>query len=152
MDRATFLRQVGVGLLGAGTALALGGVAAVAALGPALGKARTRWIPVAKLSELPAGQITTVLMKYEVKSGIYTQTGLQARAGLAARRGDHLLQRQLPAPGLHRAVGWPVGASSVAPATAAPLTERQRPGRSAARPLDRYQFKVEADQLLVEVG
>src|SRR5438477_6379482 len=51
IDRATFLRQAGVFLLGAGIALTLGGVAAVTAVGPSREQEKQNWIPLAKLSD-----------------------------------------------------------------------------------------------------
>ncbi len=152
MDRATFLRHVGVGLLGVGTALALGGVAAVAALGPALGKVRTRWIPVAKLGDLPPGQITTVLMSYEVKSGIYTQT--VSRPVLVSRLGAQTICYNASCPHLGCIVHWD-GRSDEFRCACHGGTFDQNGNVLAGpppRPLQRYQSKVESDQLLVQVS
>src|SRR4051794_15430811 len=72
IDRGTFLRQAGVVLLGAGVALTLGGIAAVTTVGPSPSDKKENWVSVAKLSDIPNGQVTTVLMKYQIKSGIYS--------------------------------------------------------------------------------
>jgi succinate dehydrogenase / fumarate reductase iron-sulfur subunit len=152
MDRATFLRQVGAGVLGAGAALALGGVAAVTALGPALGKAPARWIPLAKLSDLPPGQITTVLMKYEVKSGIYTQP--VSTPVLVSRLGAEIICYKAGCPHLGCIVRWDGRSDQFRCACHGGTFDRN--GNVLAgpppRPLDHYQSKVEADELLVEVS
>jgi succinate dehydrogenase / fumarate reductase iron-sulfur subunit len=152
MDRATFLRQVGVGLLGAGTALALGGVAAVTALGPTFGKTPARWIPLAKLSQLPPGQITTVLMKYEVNSGIYTQP--VSTPVLISRLGAEIICYKAACPHLGCIVRWDGRSDQFRCACHGGTFDRN--GNVLAgpppRPLDHYQSKVEADELLVEVS
>src|SRR5206468_7727257 len=63
IDRATFLRKVGVALLGTAAVITIGGVAAVTTVGSANAEASERWLPVARLSDVPPGQITTVLLK-----------------------------------------------------------------------------------------
>jgi len=152
MDRATFLRYLGVGLLGAGTALALGGVAAVAALGPALRKTPARWIPVAKLSDLPPGQITTVLLNYDVQNGIYTQP--VSRPVLVSRLGAEIICYNASCPHLGCIVRWD-GRSDQFRCACHGGTFDQNGNVLAGpppRPLSRYQSKVESDQLLVEVS
>jgi succinate dehydrogenase / fumarate reductase iron-sulfur subunit len=151
MDRATFLRHVGIGLLGAGSALALGGLGAVTALGPTLGKTQPRWIPVAKLSELPTAEITTVLMKYEVKSGIYSQP--VATPVLISRQGAEIICYKTSCPHLGCLVRWDGQSEQFRCACHGGTFDRH--GKVLAGPpprsLDRYPFKVEAGQLLVEV-
>ena len=110
MDRATFLRHAGVALLGAGVAVTLGSIAAVTAFGLAAGKATDNWMEVlAKLSDLPAGQVTTVLLNYEVKKRHLHASDDQARARLATWLRDHLLQIRLPTSGVYGALGRQVG-------------------------------------------
>lgn len=152
MDRATFLRHVGAGVLGTGTAVVLAGVAGVAALGPALSKPSARWVPLAKLSELPAGQITTVLMKYEVKSGIYTQE--VSKPVLVSRLGAEIICYNASCPHLGCIVHWDVRANEFRCACHGGTFDHE--GNVLAgpppRPLDHYSSKVEADQLLVQVS
>jgi succinate dehydrogenase / fumarate reductase, iron-sulfur subunit len=151
MDRATFLRRAGVGLIGASSALALGGLGAVTALGPTLSKTLRRWIPVARLSQLPQGEITTVLMKYEVKSGIYTQP--VTTPVLLSRLGTETICYKTSCPHLGCLVRWDGKSEQFRCACHGGTFDRN--GKVLAGPppraLDRYQTKVVADQLLVEV-
>ncbi len=151
MDRATFLRHLGTGVVGAAIVLIVGGVAGVAALGPALRKTAARWIPVAKLSELPPGQITTVLMHYEVKSGIYTQP--VSKPVLVSRLGAEIICYNATCPHLGCMVHWDRRSAEFRCACHGGTFDRN--GNVLAgpppRPLDQYRSKVEGDQLLVEV-
>src|SRR5688500_16598875 len=70
IDRATFLRHAGVAALGAAAAVTVGGVAAVSAIVPEDRGASQNWVPLAQLSELPPGQVTTVMLEYDVTSVI----------------------------------------------------------------------------------
>ncbi len=54
VDRRTFLTQMGVGVLGVGSALVLGAVATGTAVGPALSKTPKQWVPVAPWSNIQA--------------------------------------------------------------------------------------------------
>jgi succinate dehydrogenase/fumarate reductase iron-sulfur protein len=152
MDRATFLRQAGIGLLGAGSALALGGLGAITALGPTFGTTQPRWIPVAKLSELPPGEITTVLMKYDVKSGIYTQP--VTTPVLISRLTGEIICYKTSCPHLGCLVRWDGQSEQFRCSCHGGTFDRN--GKVVAGPpprsLDRYPFKVVADQFLVEVG
>ncbi len=51
----------------------MGGVAATTAVSPSLIKTPKLWVPVAPWSQIPAGDITTVMMRYDLKNGLYTQ-------------------------------------------------------------------------------
>jgi succinate dehydrogenase / fumarate reductase, iron-sulfur subunit len=151
MDRATFLRRTGVGLLGAGCALVLGGIGAATALGPAREKILKRWIPVAQLSEVPKGQITTVLMKYELKSGIYAQP--VTTPVLISRLGAEIICYKTSCPHLGCLVHWDGQSDQFRCACHGGTFDRN--GKVLAGPppraLDRYPTKIVNEQLLIEV-
>jgi succinate dehydrogenase / fumarate reductase iron-sulfur subunit len=151
-DRRTFLHQASVGLLGAGAAAALGIVGTGAAIGPSLFKTLKQWVPLAPLEEIPAGDVTTVLMKYELKGGLYTER--LSVPVLVSRRGDEIVCFKANCPHLGCMVKWD-GASGRF-RCACHGGSFNRDGSILAgpppRPLDRYVFKVESGQLLVEVG
>jgi succinate dehydrogenase / fumarate reductase, iron-sulfur subunit len=152
MDRATFLRHLGAGLLGAGAAATLLSVAGVAAMGPALCKKTTRWLPVAKLSELPPGQISTVLMNYEVKSGIYTQP--VSRPVLVSRLTAEAICYNATCTHLGCIVRWDQRSDQFRCACHGGTFDRSGAVLAGPppRPLDRYRSRVEGDQLLVEIS
>jgi succinate dehydrogenase / fumarate reductase iron-sulfur subunit len=149
IDRATFIRGAGVALLGAGVAAALGGIAAVTTVGPGAEKASETWIPLAKLSDLPPGQVTTVSMNYQVKNGIYSQSA--SRPVLISRLGPEIVCYKAACPHLGCTVRWDGRADQFRCACHGGTFDRA--GQVVAGPpprsLDRYQTKVEADQLLV---
>ena len=150
IDRATFLRHAGVALLGTAAAVTLGGVAAVTAL-PSQGGATQQWVPVAKLDDLPAGQITTVLLKYDTRSGIYTNN--VATPVIVSRLGDEIVCYKSACPHLGCTVHWDGPSDQFRCACHGGAFDRQG-GVTAGpppRPLDRYESKVEADRLMVLV-
>jgi succinate dehydrogenase / fumarate reductase, iron-sulfur subunit len=152
MDRATFLRHAGVALLGAGSVLVLGALGAVTAFGPRGGQISKRWVPVATLNELPQGKITSVLMKYEVTSGIYTQP--VTAPVLVSRAGAEIICYKTSCPHLGCLVHWDGKSDQFRCACHGGTFDRN--GKVVAgpppRPLERYSTKVEGDQLMVEVA
>ena len=150
IDRATFLRHAGVALLGTAAAVTLGGVAAVTAL-PSQGGATRQWVPVAKLGDLPAGQITTVLLKYDTRSGIYTNN--VATPVIVSRLGEQIICYKSACPHLGCTVRWDGPSDQFRCACHGGAFDRQG-GVIAGpppRPLDRYESRVEANQLMVLV-
>jgi succinate dehydrogenase / fumarate reductase iron-sulfur subunit len=149
VDRATFLRQAGVALVGGAIAASLGGIAAITAIGPTQGPSAERWIPVAKLSELPAGQITTLLLNYEARSGIYSE--VVSKPVLISRLGDEIVCYKTACPHLGCTVRWDGPAEQFRCACHGGTFDKS--GNVVAGPpprgLDRYQSKVESNQLLV---
>jgi succinate dehydrogenase / fumarate reductase iron-sulfur subunit len=149
IDRATFLRGAGVALLGGGIAAALGGIAAVTTVGPSADQAAEQWIPVAKLSELTQGKVTTVLMKYDVRSGIYSQP--VSTPVLVSRLSDEIICYKSPCPHLGCIVHWDGQSDQFRCACHGGTFDRA--GNVIAgpppRPLDKYQHKIDSDQLLV---
>jgi succinate dehydrogenase / fumarate reductase iron-sulfur subunit len=152
LDRRSFLKQMGVGALGVGTALVLGTVAAASVVGPTLAKTPKQWVPVSALENIRPNDVTTILMKYESKSGLYTQ---QVDAPvLVSHMGNEIVCFKANCPHLGCVVKWDA------------LSDRfrcschggnfDRDGNVIAgpppRPLDRYAFRVDSGQLLVEVG
>jgi succinate dehydrogenase / fumarate reductase, iron-sulfur subunit len=151
IDRGTFLRQAGVAVLGAAVAITLGGVAAVTAVGPAQEEKKLNWIPVAKLSELPTGQVTTALMKYSIKSGIYTQEA--SAPVLISRLTPEIVCYKTACPHLGCTVRWDGRSDEYRCACHGGTFDRR--GNVIAGPpprgLDQYQTKVESNQLFVLV-
>jgi len=152
LDRRTFLTQLGVGVLGAGSALVLGTVAAGTMIGPTLAKAPKQWVAVSAVEDLKLGGVTTVLVKYESKSGLYTQ---QASVPvLVSRTGNEIICFKSACPHLGCVVKW--DAISGRFRCSCHGGNFDRDGTVLAgpppRPLDRYAFKVDSGQLFVEVG
>jgi succinate dehydrogenase / fumarate reductase iron-sulfur subunit len=149
IDRATFIRQAGVAILGTAAAITLGGVAAVTTIGPTSGQKQERWIPLAKMSELPPGQVTTVLMNYDVKSGIYGQ--VVSKPVMVSRLTDQTIVYKTACPHLGCTVHWDGHADQFRCACHGGTFDRA--GKVVAGPpprgLDQYTHKIEGDQLLV---
>ena len=109
MDRATFLRQAGIGLLGASSALAIGRPGrhhrprADPGQGPAALDSR------GETQRASAGRDYYGADEVRGQERDIYAAGHDARSGLAARRGNHLLQDLLSASGLPGALGRPVG-------------------------------------------
>ena len=152
LDRRSFMRHAGVGLAGAGAAAALGIVGAGAVIGPAVPKAGKQWVPVGALEGIRTGEVTTVRMRYEVHSGLYTQ---QVSAPvLVFRTGGGIVCFSAACPHLGCIVRWDGLSGCFRCACHGGIFARD--GNVVAgpppRPLDRYAFKVESGHLLVEVG
>jgi len=151
-DRRTFLRQVGVGLLGAASIMVVGGVAATTAVSPSLVKTSRLWVPVAPLSQIPVGDIATLMMRYDLKNGLYTQE--VATPVLVSRTGSQITCFNASCTHLGCIVKWDSQWERFRCACHGGVFDRD--GRVLAgpppRPLDRYRFKVDSDLLLVEVG
>ncbi len=151
IDRATFIKAASVMLLGGAVALTLGGVAAVTTVGPTVEGTGERWVPLAKLADLPAGKITTVQMKYDLKSGMYSQN-VQAPV-LISRQGSEIVAYKSACPHLGCIVHFDGQAEQFRCACHGGTFDRE--GKVVAGPppraLDRYKTKIEGDQLLVLV-
>ncbi len=145
-------RAVLAGLMGAGAAAALAAVTGSAWVGPALSERPKRWIRVTRLSDLTAQGVTTVLMKYEIHSGIYAEQ--ISTPVLVSRTGNELVCFNSTCTHLGCTVRWDAQSSWFRCACHGGTFDRQ--GRVLAgpppRPLDRYRFKVDSGYLLVEVG
>ncbi len=151
-DRRTFLRQMGVGILGAASIIALGGIAATTAVSPGLLRASRLWVPVAPLSRIPEGDITTIMMRYDLKNGLYTQE--VAAPVLVSRTGSQIICFNASCTHLGCIVRWDSQLQRFRCACHGGVFDQD--GRVLAgpppRPLDRYRFKVDSGHLLVEVG
>jgi succinate dehydrogenase / fumarate reductase iron-sulfur subunit len=151
IDRATFLRQAGVFAVGAAVALTIGGVAITAAVGPGAKATTENWVPLAKFSDLPAAQVTTVLMKYQTQSGIYAQEA--SRPVMISRLGPEIICYKTACPHLGCTVRWDGQSDEFRCACHGGTFDRN--GHVIAGPpphgLDQYQSKVEGDQLFVLV-
>jgi len=149
IDRATFLKGAGVAVLGAAIALTIGGIAATTTIGPAESAQQENWVPVAKLADLPPGQIATVLLNYDVKSGIYSQA--KSTPVMVSRLGPELICYKTACPHLGCTVHWDGRADQFRCACHGGTFDQN--GNVIAGPpphrLDRYQHKIDGDQLLV---
>ena len=149
MDRAEFLQHAGVAVLGGLVALTIGGVAVTTTMGPSAGPAKESWLPVAKLSDLPAGKVTTILLNYQAKSGIYSQA--MSTPVMVSRLSDEIIAYKTSCPHLGCTVRWDGRSDQFRCACHGGTFDSS--GKVTAGPpprgLDRYQTKVEADQLLV---
>jgi succinate dehydrogenase / fumarate reductase iron-sulfur subunit len=152
MDRRTFLRQAGVGILGIGVVLGLGGVVTSAVVGPTLVNTPKSWVPVTALSNLPIGEFTTVTMRYELKNGLYTQQ--VSEPVIVSRTDNEIVCFNASCPHLGCMVKWDAHSGSLRCACHGGVFDRK--GNVIAGPppkaLGRYQFKVDSGHLLVEVG
>jgi succinate dehydrogenase / fumarate reductase, iron-sulfur subunit len=150
IDRATFLRHAGVAALGAAAALTVGGVAAVSAIVPK-GGASKQWVPLAQLGDLPPGQVTTVLLKYEVKNGIYTQQA--STPVLVSRLSDEIVCYKSACTHLGCTVRWDGSSDQFRCACHGGAFDRT--GNVTAgpppRPMDQYDTNVDTGMLLVLV-
>jgi succinate dehydrogenase / fumarate reductase iron-sulfur subunit len=152
MDRRGFLQRAGIGLFGIGSALALGGVAARAMIEPALAKTPSRWVPVGALDRMRDGDVTTVVMEYDASSGLYRQ---QVSAPvLVSRAGGELVCFKASCTHLGCTVRWEPLSGRFRCACHGGTFDRDGSvlGGPPPRPLDRYRFKVDSGQLLVEVS
>ncbi|MHB8068886.1 MAG: 2Fe-2S iron-sulfur cluster-binding protein [Desulfobaccales bacterium] len=150
-DRRTFLCQVGVGLLGAGAALIVGGVAATTAVGH-IAKADKIWLRAASLDQIPLGDITTLMLRYDLKNGLYTQ---KSEVPVLVSRTDRgVICFKASCTHLGCMVKWDALAGRFRCACHGGIFDRE--GKVLAgpppRPLDRYRFKVDSGHLIVEVG
>ena len=150
ISRQTFLRHAGVALLSTAAAVTLGGVAAVTAI-PSRSGTERRWVPVAKLADLPPKQITTVMLKYDVASGIYTEN--VTTPVLVSRLGDEIVCYKSACPHLGCTVHWDSPADQFRCACHGGAFDRN--GNVTAgpppRPLDRFETKVDGNHLMVLV-
>ncbi len=151
MDRRSFMRKAGVGLLGLGAALVVGGVATTAMVGPSLSKAPKIQVPVAPLREIPVGGVTTFTVQYEVSNGLYTQKNTVPV--LVSRSGNEIVCFKASCTHLGCIVRWDEMSGRFRCACHGGVFDRD--GKVLAgpppRPLDRYKFKVDSEHLLVEV-
>jgi succinate dehydrogenase / fumarate reductase iron-sulfur subunit len=151
-DRRAFLRTLGVSLAGAGTVAALGIVGAGAIVGPALPKPVKQWVPVAALDSIPIGGVTTVLVRFARRSGLYTEQ--VSTPVLVSRTANGIVCFDSSCPHLGCTVRW--DAQSERFRCACHGGNFDRDGSVLAgpppRPLGRYPFQVQSGQLLVEVG
>jgi succinate dehydrogenase / fumarate reductase iron-sulfur subunit len=152
VDRRTFFRQAGVGILGACLALGIGGVATTAFVGPSLAKREKQWVPAASLAGIPKGEITTVTIRYEIKSGLYTQH--VSEPVHISRDENGITCFRSTCTHLGCMVKWDNSAKRFRCSCHGGAFDRD--GQVIAgpppAPLGRYVFKVDSDQLFVEVG
>ena len=149
IDRATFIRGAGVAVLGAAVAVTLGSVAAITTVGPTESAAAEKWVPVGRIADLPQRKVTTVLLNYETRSGIYSQT--VSKPVIVSRLSDEIICYKTSCPHLGCTVHFENQSDQFRCACHGGTFDRG--GNVIAGPppraLDRYQHKIEGDQLLV---
>jgi succinate dehydrogenase / fumarate reductase iron-sulfur subunit len=152
MDRRTFLRQTGVGVLGGGVALCLGGLLTAAAVVPKSVQGGPGYVALGKLSDIPEGEITTLMLNFQEKSGFYTEQ--RTVPVLVSRDKGEIVCFKAGCTHLGCIVKWDKQTNRFKCACHGGVFDRQGAVLSGPppRPLDRYSFKTEADHLLVEVG
>ena len=145
-------RAVIAGLLGAGAAAALGVVGLGAAAGPAVPKTAKQWVAVAPLDHIKASGVTTVPMRYQINNGLYTQD--VSAPVLVSRTGEDVVCFSATCPHLGCTVRWEEQSARFRCACHGGTFDRDGTVLAGPppRPLDRYRFRVDAGQLLVEVG
>ena len=151
IDRRSFLRQAGIGVVG-GAVLVLGGVLGGAAVVPTLTRTPTALTPLARLADIPQGEITTFNLRLEEKSGFYTQT--KTVPVHVSRSGGEIVCFKSACTHLGCMVQWDKTTNRFKCACHGGVFDRQGNVLSGPppRPLDRYAVKIDADHLLVEVG
>jgi succinate dehydrogenase / fumarate reductase iron-sulfur subunit len=152
IDRRAFLQRAGIGLLGLGSIAALGGVAGSAMVGPTLSRSPREWVPVGSLDGMRDGDVTTVVMNYDVKSGLYRQP--VSAPVLVSRTGNEIVCFKANCPHLGCIVKWESLSGRFRCACHGGTFDRDGTvlGGPPPRPLDRYAFKIDSGHLLVEVS
>ncbi len=138
-------------LLGGGAAAVLAVAGAGAVAGPALSKPRKQWVHAAALASLSEG-VTRVLVKYEAQAGLYTE---QVSAPvLIARTGGEIVCFKANCPHLGCMVRWDGAAGRFQCACHGGSFARDGGVLAGPppRPLDRYAYRVEGGEILIEVG
>jgi succinate dehydrogenase / fumarate reductase iron-sulfur subunit len=127
-------------------------VGAGAIVGPALPKPVKQWVPVAALDSIPIGGVTTVLVRFARRSGLYTEQ--VSTPVLVSRTANEIVCFDSSCPHLGCTVRW--DGQSERFRCACHGGNFDRDGSVLAgpppRPLGRYPFQVQSGQLLVEVG
>ncbi len=72
MGRRKFLTKLTMGI-GAVSAVTVGGVLASAFIGPVMDEKQVQWVPAGKLEDFKVGGVSTINLRYQEKSGFYTQ-------------------------------------------------------------------------------
>jgi succinate dehydrogenase / fumarate reductase, iron-sulfur subunit len=151
--RRTFLKRVTFGL-GTAAALCLGGIAASAAIGPALRKKPAQWVRVESMEKLPAGRVATVYARHEVRDGFYRQE--MVRPVMVWRRPDvnSLVVYNATCTHLGCTVHWDERKGLFLCACHGGTFDIDGIVKAGPppRPLDRYRFKVESGTLFVEMA
>ena len=150
-NRRAFLRQAATGLIGLGSAMALGGVVAGSVVGPTPQRIK-RWISLGSLDEIHPDQVTTLTLNYEIQNGFYTQR--LAEPVFVSRTGPNIVCFKSSCSHAGCRVRWNAAFGQFRCACHGGGFDRNGEilARPPPRPLDRYAWKLDAGQLLVEVG
>ncbi|SHN60346.1 2Fe-2S iron-sulfur cluster-binding protein [Desulfovibrio litoralis] len=150
-SRRSFLRST-AGLISVGTALALGGVLGVAAVGPTLNDQPKQWVSVGSVDGFAIGSINTVMLKYTRKNAFHKQDVQQPVLVRRDTEKDFVLFSS-SCPHLGCSVSWDNVSERFKCACHGGAFDRD--GKVLAgpppRPLDRLQWRVEDNIVKVEV-
>lgn len=152
-NRRKFLKTT-VQAVGAVTALSLGGILSMAAVGPSMTKHSKRLIKVAPMDKLPKGRITTVPLRYSVNEGFYQRQVDQPVAISRLQGENQLTVFNTTCTHLGCAVRWSEAKQLFVCACHGGAFTPDGSVKSGPppRPLDQYSFKVQDNALFVEVA
>ncbi|MBT4269699.1 MAG: Rieske 2Fe-2S domain-containing protein [Deltaproteobacteria bacterium] len=151
-DRRRFLKNLTFGL-GTISAAVVGGVAATAAIGPALEKGKNRWIRLSKLDSIAVGEVTTVTMEYEETFGFHHSR--QSKPVLVSRPAEdnNIVVYSSTCTHLGCTVSWDENKRQYVCACHGGAFDEHGNVVSGPppRPLDRFVYKIEDEHLFVEL-
>jgi succinate dehydrogenase / fumarate reductase iron-sulfur subunit len=152
-SRRRLLKHCAYGV-GAATALVVGGVLVSAAVGPALRRSPSEWIRVGYLSDIEAGRITTVNVRYRIRNGFYTSERTSPIMIARGSRDDRLTVYDSRCTHLGCTVQWDEGTQLFKCAChgGAFNPDGSVNAGPPPRPLDRHPFRIVDGTLFVEVA
>ena len=99
ISRRRFLTGLTIGI-GAVSTLLVGGVLSSAFVGPALRREPSQWIAAGRADSFPMGEVSTVRLNYEERSGFYRQP--LVKLIMISRQNEFVVYKfELHAPGVH---------------------------------------------------
>jgi succinate dehydrogenase / fumarate reductase iron-sulfur subunit len=151
VSRRTFLKQLTYGV-GAASTLFMGGILASAFIGTSIRQTPKRWIPIAKMENLPLNRITTINIRYEVQDGFYKQS--MNKPVMIWRRPNDVVVYNTTCTHLGCTVHWDEPKSLFLCACHGGTFDINGEVKAGPppRPLDRHRFKVEDGHMLLEVA
>ena len=153
LSRRKFLKRATYGF-GAATALVLGGVLASATIGPSIRKTPKQWLRLGKLGQFPPGEVKTISVQYEVIDGFYKSQMIKPVMVYRGPDSNPLEVYNTQCTHLGCTVHWDETKQLFMCAChggAFDINGNVKAG-PPPRPLDRYAFKVEDGEVLVEIA
>lgn len=153
MPRRRFLRRVTLGL-GAACVLAMGGVLAPAFVGTSMRETPKRWVPIAKMEDLPPNRVTTSHIRYEVQDGFYKQRIVKPVMVWRKPDVNDVVVYNTTCTHLGCTVHWDQGKGLFVCACHGGAFDINGDVKTGPppRPLDRHRFKVDSGTMFVEVA